>query len=50
MIQVGKKKKSGKGDRENSATKILLSASHTVLVVKNLPANAGDVKRHEFDP
>ena len=25
-------------------------ASQVVLVVKNSPANAGDVKRHRFDP
>ena len=29
---------------------ILPKASHVVLVVKNLPANAGDVKRCGFDP
>ena len=25
-------------------------ASHVELVVKHLPANAGDIKRHEFGP
>ena len=29
---------------------IFLGASQVVLVVKNLPANAGDVMRHGFDP
>ena len=27
-----------------------IPASHVVLVVKNLPANAGDVKRRVLDP
>ena len=27
-----------------------LGASQVVLVIKNLPANEGDVKRHWFDP
>ena len=28
----------------------LIRASHVELVVKNPPANAGDLKQHGFDP
>ena len=28
----------------------IYGASHVVLVVKNLPANAEDVEKHELDP
>ena len=29
---------------------VITVASQVVLVVKNLPANSRDVKRHRFDP
>ena len=37
-------------DFEKSTVKLLEGDSQVVLVVKNLPANAGDVKRCGFDP
>ena len=29
---------------------LIQRASHVALVVRNLPANAGDIQRHEFNP
>ena len=42
--------KNEKKKKEIEAPSSQLQASELALVVKNLPAGAGDVKRHGFDP
>ena len=46
----GKKGGRGVGKKKNKRVVNLFQASQVVLAVKNLLANAGDSKRHEFNP
>jgi len=48
-LQIAKERREvkGKGERKRY---IQLRASQVVLVVKNLPANSGDLRDAEFDP